>query len=805
MPLLSDADVGLTTAPGRAPAADGKPRLMTDADVGIGGNNSASGDGPGFFDVGGPLSKFEASMGGPGNTLQLMGQDIYHMVEPFVPGGPTSYQQSASETRPISQRISDTAAGLTGLAGVTGDTLRTLGAPEAGQSLEDAQRSFQEHNGPQLQAAGQIGYSLGGLVPEVSTAGAGRIPFAASVPGKVAKFDHMPPEDLLSRMRDAASFRAIDSPVFGPSLGDKGTARLARTIEELPIVGSTVKGVKTEVEKAARATVNDLKSTLNAPETADEAGRILQRGLDRQRNAGIGDLPAADVRAIGIEPTIQATRQNTMSRGARDRLAEAERLRQSAGMKQTSITSRGEEVAASRPMKQTQIVRRSASGVDGVPGSSLQDWELQQIVRPEAHGPTRPGERLPAIDPLSFASRQEALYEQAFRRIPEFRRIDGTRDPGEVAATNTRSALQTIRGQIANDISGQSVLSGPTLDRFLNPRSPFVFDDLRSIRTEIGRKLGNFNPLQSSLDRSQLKHLYAAISNDIENALTDYASKARVNSVPGKANMPNYVHPDVAKNAEGALAAFRRADRYTRVSMDRMDRFSNLVGAQNPAEAARALGRYMTENASNPGAVKSVMSALRPEERNQIAGHIIGRLGMGRAGAVEAENVFNFNHWATDWNKLGDQGQRLLMQHLTADVRHKLLALGRVAERMKRYETTRNYSGTAYTGVGLLSVGAYTSGVSGLMTALASTAGAAALGKFLTSDVYLGWLLSAARASHSKPSAMMMGKQLDRLKAIAAKDRDHGMAILRAIAIVEKQNEDAQRQQLRDSELTFTH
>src|SRR5690606_12998691 len=111
----------------------------------------------------------------------------------------------------------------------------------------------------------------------------------------------------------------------------------------------------------------------------------------------------------------------------------------------------------------------------------VSDAELNRIVR----SPSRD---------TSFATRSEALYERAWRMMPETMRANATANPHMVAAVNTRQALRGVEQDIANQIAGQGTIEGDLAERILDPRSGnFSIPQLRRIRTEIGRALGNTN------------------------------------------------------------------------------------------------------------------------------------------------------------------------------------------------------------------------------------------------------------------------------------------------------------------------
>src|SRR4030067_3519324 len=146
---------------------------------------------------------------------------------------------------------------------------------------------------------------------------------------------------------------------------------------------------------------------------------------------------------------------------------------------------------------------------------------------------------------------------------------------------------------------------------------------------------------------------------------------------------------------------------------------------------------------------RSVASSLRPEEWRSVLGHVIEGLGRLTPGAREAERIFSFERFATDWNKISQNPRTIALfrRGLGNEVVPALQNLGRIAERMKRYETTRNYSGSGYValgGAGLASVFSPQT----LPLVVLGMAGTGVAGKILTSRSFSG------RVYHPNPARL---------------------------------------------------
>jgi hypothetical protein len=581
------------------------------------------------------------------------------------------------------------------------------------------------------------------------------------------------------RMQDAAAFNELGMEPFAPAFRSKGAARIARTIEEMPVVGGVVKGPKTQMETGLAEAHAKIAADLGAAQTDEAAGRVLQTGLDRFRTAGARQIEPGVLAERGIEATAPVQPSQTLSRGARASATNAESIRQELGGG-VAETVRGVQVPAARPLNQTILARR---GVE-----DMSDAELASLIRS------------PAAE-TSFGVRQEALYERANRSIPSSFRSDGSRNAGLVATPNAGQVASGLqRAEESARVKGGALEGrfGKLIRDFQNTSSNFTLDSLKAAKTEIGRVLRSFGEYDSRLDRSQLKDLYAAASRDYEAGLQTLANRA-YEGTRRKPTDLNYVSPDVARAADRALREMRVADRYTRLSMERMDRFTKLLGADSAEAAVRGLASRIKEGTIDRGMIRSVSDALRPEEREQVLGYLVASMGKGRPGAKEAETIWNVSHFATDWNK-NKVALRILAKDTDPAITQRLEALAtRVAARVKYYENTKNFSGSAYAGIPFLgSAIALAHSVPGaILTTLGFAGGTAATGKFLTNPKYLDWMIKAAMTGDAPTaSGPQVGGSsripalLTSLEQIAANDNELGPVILKAVADFRRQNGD---------------
>lgn len=486
-------------------------------------------------------------------------------------------------------------------------------------------------------------------------------------------------ERLSNAARDLEAFSNLDVPTPGFAFGSGPMAATGLELTNAPIVGTPVRnqleaaitGGADAAERIA-AGIGDARTPQTAGEVVQgamqrglegtrdrvagvadqlapaaspfDSGRAIQGGLERARTANLADLEPGVVEQLGIDPRAPVQRPLNMSAGATERAAEADRIRQQTGINFPAETTRGVEVPAARPRDLTLTTRTTAEMLD--------DNQLNRLIR------------APAAQ-TSFAARSEGLYERAWRMLPAMMRENNTANPNMVAATNTRAALGQIDESIANQIAGQGTIRGGLAERLRNPRAAnFQMDDLRAIRTEVGRAIGRLNPLTATLDGGQLRQLYGAITRDMEIGFEDIANRALIRS-RGSNNMANYVPDETARQAAGALRAFRTADRYYRAGQERFSRFSRLLQAQTPEAASRIIiNATKGKGRGDVDLVRTALAVLRPEERNEISSLVLREMGMPAPSARGIEQAVGFSgmNFQKAWREMSPAARNMLFR-----------------------------------------------------------------------------------------------------------------------------------------------
>lgn len=641
--------------------------------------------------------------------------------------------QAFRDARTVSERVGGTAAFVAGVPvrmltqgkyGVA-DALSYFGFPSAAEAVSQSERDFGRANEPMLNTLGALGEVSAGAFPPGAAPQATFAPTAARAQALPVPYTARMPAQATAAAQDIAAFERQGVRPFGPAFSQGPLAATAKQLSEVPVIGAPVRNALEESITGLRDRVAVTADNIARNATFEQAGSRIQTGLNRFRSAGVNELEPGIVESLGAPVTRSVPYQDRMSRGAMQAAQDAAPLREALG-DNAAATTRGVPVSAGRPLSQTLTARSTAADFD--------DAAIARLVR-------APSEN------TSFAARQEALYERAFRMVPDMRRADGSNNPDMIAAANTRAAIRDIDANIANDISGASVpMSGPLADRIRDARSGnFRLSDLRAMRTEIGRALSGGNPMQQTLNRSHLNSLYASLSRDIEVGLETLANRALTRV--GNGNTPDVVASEDARMAVGALRAYRVADRYTRLGMRNIERFIKTVGAESPEAAAKSLVQSAFDGQrGNARKFRAAMNALRPEERNVFSSLVLRELGTPVASArgLAQEIDFSVSSFLTRWRQLSPEAQQMLFGGEHANT---IADIVRIGDRLANVEALANTSRSATNSIGLGSVvtGVGSYGAGGLPALLGSAASGASLSLLMSRPAYAKWAVKYAR------------------------------------------------------------
>lgn len=313
-----------------------------------------------------------------------------------------------------------------------------------------------------------------------------------------------------------------------------------------------------------------------------------------------------------------------------------------------------------------------------------------------------------------------------------------------VSVSNTLSRLEDLAGPIegAEALSQTALMSNPTIKSLYSAMQQdaagrgLPYGVLKEMRSRIGRLLGG-GSLVHDLPKKDLNDLYGAISEDMRQAA-------------------------VAGGGEAAEQAWKRANRYYKSGLERVDTFyDNLAKKGEVEKVFTALERGGRDGATK---IRSIRKALTGEEWNVVSGTALRRLGQTRGSQADD---FSVETYLTNWRNLSPQARDAFFGgkgSLTSD-------LDKVANATQIFrENTRafaNPSGTAGQLIGQgLQLGTLISAATGnlhvaggLATAVVGLNGASRL---MTSPKFVRWL---ARATEIEPTGL--SAHIGRLSGIA--------------------------------------
>lgn len=575
----------------------------------------------------------------------------------------------------------------------------------------------------------------------------------------------------------AGSFDRLGVRQFGPSYNEGPVASVAKQLSETPYIGSPIRQNLQESIEGAAAASGRIADAIAPAATHDLAGARLKQGLDRYARAGIDDIEPAQLRDLNIPPELaNRPMRDVMSAGAAREMQEAQPIRENINAFQAQ-TTRGVDVPSARTRQQTLASRTTAE--------DMSDAQLHALVR------------APSRD-TSFAAKSEALYERAWRMVPAMMRENNTANPNVVASVNTRNALRLIDQQIANQISGQTIIGGALAERIRNAQSAnFPLADLRAIRTEVGRALGNTNPLQQTLSRGQLNALYAAVSRDIEVGLETLANRAAIGTTRSN-NQANYVTPDVARQAAGALRAFRTSDRYFRQGMRGIERFNQIIGTDNPTHAVNKLiAAAKGRGRGNLTLLRTARAAMRNEEWSDIQALMVRSMGepVGSARGMAQDAGFSVQTFLTNWQNMEPAAIQMLFGGEQAQAINDLV---RVVDRLANVEALTNTSRTGTNALNVTGVvGAMSTAAAGdFMTPLLIGGSGYITATLMSRPAYTRWLTTYLRlkSAAGRSSEGQMVSHINRLWQLA-KTEPQLLPAFEAVAIENGVGESSDRDQ----------
>ena len=325
---------------------------------------------------------------------------------------------------------------------------------------------------------------------------------------------------------------------------------------------------------------------------------------------------------------------------------------------------------------------------------NLDDAQISEVVRQPARE-------------TSLKSKQAALYERAWREIPEDMRAgravqgqsrvmaspETTRGVlREIIDRNARMTQQSGAGAAGVSMPVSGGLLGRMMEAINNPRWTANLQTLRDMRSEIRRLAsGMADTEKNTLRLSDLERLQGAITQDMIGLLARNAERYRA---AGDAT--------TARGFERSIRMFQQADRFTALSAQRLETIERMFNAPN----AEALSRNITQAALNQGrgniaALRTLRRILQPEEMSQIASGVIREMGtpVGSARGMTQQAGWSAQSFLTRYQNMSPAARNILF---SGPHRQAFDDLVRVNSRIANIEALSN---TSRTGTNTLNVG----------------------------------------------------------------------------------------------------
>ncbi len=282
-----------------------------------------------------------------------------------------------------------------------------------------------------------------------------------------------------------------------------------------------------------------------------------------------------------------------------------------------------------------------------------------------------------------------------------------------------------------------------------NGRLPY--EAVKKLRTLVGQEIDE-SKLVGGFPRSKFKALYAALSRDLERAASDAGP--------------------------AAMQAYRRANNYTRMGMERAELVSRVVDKKGGPEAVFQAAMSGTKEGAST--LRAVMQSIPKEGQRAVTAAVVKRLGRARSSAQALEgDAFSADTFLTRWNDLSDDAKRVLFDRHGPGFSRDMDQIARVAATVKQGgKAFSNPPGTADRAaaqsyaIGLplsIAQAPFTGQYWPILVAVGGGVGANVAARRLTNPRFVHWL---ARATERPDGALMGTANAIRAEGRARNDQD---------------------------------
>lgn len=693
-----------------------------------------------------------------------IGEIFDRVITPFLPGpdGSTPEEQQWLDNRGFGERAADTAAfaasmpvrAFTRGEYGAGDIASGLGFPGAGESIAAGEADFARANESQLGAVADVGGAILGatgasMTPMLPPRGQRYAPRAereAPAPRVEPTFNGAPPP------------QAAATPGPTPTLPPQ-TRQLPQTQPHiLPPAPQAQPGVSAFGQPASP--IGPGPQTMSMPGSGVARARQYVRTLDDLGMPRFGPAIAQAAREGEGMGTLTRMVQNVplagrpIERGGVDFYNAATRAADDIAGR---YSQSGNPEAAGGTARAYFDRFKNNHSIDRDDLASMPDAEVRQLAS------------MPPRDVGSLKTATAARYEQAWRNIPEERRL-GRSFEGEPRLTGdmpeTRAVLKDIhdsnvrmmnKGRLARrKVDDETPDELPTRQEAMHKMAiPFrggvigsAIEDIlagnwkgslqtmRDIRSGIRRMNSKVADNEGNvLSKAQLERIYGAISRDMDDLMVRVSRQFRENG-----------NISEAQRFEAARRDMKAADRFTRRYAEAMEKIKSITSSTRDMDVLQKIhSAAQAGNKANTDMLLQIRRMAPDEVLDDIAAGMLNYIGQptGRAGQAAQEAGFSLGKATAQWNSMGARQRQLIWGH-RPQVYKRLNDFFKVAEGMAEYEKMINTSKSGqHVIAALASAGLLTTifgSIAGFGKALAVGAGVYGTAKFLTSPLYVAWL-----------------------------------------------------------------
>ncbi|HYQ25131.1 hypothetical protein [Stenotrophomonas sp.] len=251
------------------------------------------------------------------------------------------------------------------------------------------------------------------------------------------------------------------------------------------------------------------------------------------------------------------------------------------------------------------------------------------------------------------------------------------------------------------------------------------YEAVKKLRSLVGEELQDAG-LASDFPRSKFKALYAALSEDLGVAAQEAGPEA--------------------------VAAYSRANAYTRAGMRRIEDIESVIDRAGGAE--KVFSSLMATGKEGGSTLRSVLQSLPVESQRAVTAAAIKRLGRASPGAQDATGeVFSARTFLTNWNNVSTEARRALFDRYGKGFSEQVDRIAKVADMIdKGAGVFKNPPGTAKSLAGLTYgaslVGSMFTGGTALLLGAGVSANAAA--RWLTNPRAVKFLANATTLPKSQ-------------------------------------------------------